>query len=109
MAYDAIPDNKVHGANMGPIWGRQDPGGPHVGPMNFAIWGCLDDASGVWARSSLARSITCLPNIILYAVANVWINIGNILKGRHVYKQFSNDCISCVDFFDKNETFFKVC
>ena len=28
-----IPDtfcSKVHGANMGPIWGRQDPGGPHV-------------------------------------------------------------------------------
>ena len=23
---------------MGPIWGRQDPGGPHVGPMNFVIW-----------------------------------------------------------------------
>ena len=20
------------------IWGRQDPGGPHVGPMNIAIW-----------------------------------------------------------------------
>ena len=33
------PDDKVHGANMGPIWGRQDPGGPHVDPMNFAIWG----------------------------------------------------------------------
>ena len=32
------PDNKVHGANMGPIWGRQDPGGPHVDPMNFVIW-----------------------------------------------------------------------
>ena len=31
------PDSKVHGANMGPIWGRQDPGGVHVGPMNFAI------------------------------------------------------------------------
>ena len=28
------PDSKVHGTNMGPIWGRQDPGGP----MNFAIW-----------------------------------------------------------------------
>ena len=26
------------GPNMGPIWGRQDPGEPHVGPMNFAIW-----------------------------------------------------------------------
>ena len=35
------PNSKVHGANMGPIWGRQDPGSPHVGPMNFAIWGLL--------------------------------------------------------------------
>ena len=31
-------DNKVRRANMGSIWGRQDPGGPKVGPMNFAIW-----------------------------------------------------------------------
>ena len=23
---------------MGPIWGRQDPGGPHAGHMNFSIW-----------------------------------------------------------------------
>ena len=23
---------------MDPIWGRQDPGGPYVGPMNCAIW-----------------------------------------------------------------------
>ena len=23
------PDSKVPGANMGPIWGIQDPGGPH--------------------------------------------------------------------------------
>ena len=30
-------DSKVHGANMGLIWGPQDPGGPHVDPMNFAI------------------------------------------------------------------------
>ena len=33
------PDSKVHRANMGPIWGRQDPGGPHDGPMNLAIRG----------------------------------------------------------------------
>ena len=32
------PDSKVHGANMGSIWGRQDPGGPHAGPVNFSIW-----------------------------------------------------------------------
>ena len=23
---------------MGPTWGQQDPGGPHVGHMNLAIW-----------------------------------------------------------------------
>ena len=32
------PNSKVHGAHMGPIWSRQDPGGPHVGPKDFAIW-----------------------------------------------------------------------
>ena len=32
------PDSKVHGANMGSIRGRQDSGGPHVGPLNYAIW-----------------------------------------------------------------------
>ena len=37
----AVPDSKVNGANMGLIWGRQDQGGPHVGPMNLAIWGIL--------------------------------------------------------------------
>ena len=39
------PDNKVHEAYMGPTWGRQDPGGPKVGPMNLALrdccWGVL--------------------------------------------------------------------
>ena len=40
-------DNKAHGANIGLIWGRQDPGGPHVGPMNFAIWGTAEN-SRVW-------------------------------------------------------------
>ena len=37
-AAGTYPDSKVHGANMGPIWGRQDPGGPHVGPINFVVW-----------------------------------------------------------------------
>ena len=35
---EGYPDSKINGTNMGPIWGRQDPDGPHVGPMNFAIW-----------------------------------------------------------------------
>ena len=38
LQFHTNPDSKVHEANMGPIWGRQDPGGPHVGPINFVIW-----------------------------------------------------------------------
>ena len=34
----SIPDSKVHGANMGSTWDRQDPGGTQVGHMSFAIW-----------------------------------------------------------------------
>ena len=34
---DVIPDNKVHGYNMGPTWVLSTPDGPHVGPMNLAI------------------------------------------------------------------------
>ena len=33
------PDSKVHVTNMGPIWGRHDPDGPHDGPMDFALRG----------------------------------------------------------------------
>ena len=36
----SFPDSKVYGANMEPIWDRQDPGGPHVGPMSLVIWVC---------------------------------------------------------------------
>ena len=34
---EVIPESKIHGANVGPTWGRQDPGGPHVGHANLAI------------------------------------------------------------------------
>ena len=35
---DNYPDSKVPVAKMGPTWDRQDPGGPHVGHRNLAIW-----------------------------------------------------------------------
>ena len=45
------PDSKVHVANMGPIWDRQDPGWPHVGPTNLAIWVCIaTDISSIALR-----------------------------------------------------------
>ena len=38
-----FPDSNAYGANMGPTWGRQDPGGPHVGTMNLAIWVAINN------------------------------------------------------------------
>ena len=54
-----IPDNKVHGANMGPIWGRQDPIGPHVGPMNFAIWDTTEPTESPYELSVSILQIAC--------------------------------------------------
>ena len=39
---------------MGPTWGRQDPGGPHVGPMNLAIRVCYKN---VRLKSEMAMPI----------------------------------------------------
>ena len=39
ISFYVCPDSKVHGANMKPTWGRQDPRGPHVGhDVNLDIW-----------------------------------------------------------------------
>ena len=34
---------------MGPTWGRQDLGGPHVGPMNLAVWVVI--SKGTYGKS----------------------------------------------------------
>ena len=83
------PESKVHGANMGPNWGRQDLGGPHIGPMTFAIW----DGFGFWCsawmfvtRCSLAAPYgvsqfrnqpSVRPGTIMWTAANL-LKIGNI-------------------------------
>ena len=61
------PDSKVPETNMGPIWGRQDPGGPHVGPMNFAMWECM--LIRWWIQI-----VTCIVLVILalYAIMSYW-------------------------------------
>ena len=55
------PDSKVHGANMRPIWGRQDLGGSHVGPMNLAIWGLMRIGTGnKIEKKNMAPTVHCL-------------------------------------------------
>ena len=45
---DVLPESTFHGAKMGPSWDRQDPVGPHVGPMNFDIWAVSRIVSRWW-------------------------------------------------------------
>ena len=80
---DAIPDSKVYGANMGPTWGRQDPGGPHGGLMNLAIWHYGQLWHNIWMMShepwgiSLHWILNCLSKSLFKLSANkslkLWI------------------------------------
>ena len=54
------PDSKVYGAIMGPTWGQQVPGGPHVGPMNIAIWEVMNK---IW-------TVTIMDELIILT----WVN-----------------------------------
>ena len=74
---DVCPDNNVNGANMGPTWGRQDPGGPHDGPMNFVIWVATIIALEVPVQAmywTWTCSLLCLliPWYICYQVPLYW-------------------------------------
>ena len=45
--------SKVHGANMGPNWVLSAPDGPHVGPMNLAIWVGIPIIKKRWTHDHL--------------------------------------------------------
>ena len=52
-------DSKVHGANMDPPWGRQDPGRPHVDPMSLVIRVSLSNLGKLFQYHSVAQSYRC--------------------------------------------------
>ena len=76
------PDSKVHGANMGPTWVLSSPGGPHVGPMNLAIWESMNRVDMYVASRTCGhqgvgsynehRGIVWLPWLLLYH-SQAWI------------------------------------
>ena len=103
-------DNKVHGANMGPIWGRQDPGRPHVGTMNFAIWVIMDfgfnwsqtvfltyayfisiahnpdwQIEGVQCSKLYIRESNCCRKTLLYAWRVILRNYGGWIKWANIF------------------------
>ena len=63
--FQYFPDSKVHRANKGPIFGRQDPGGPHIGHMNLVIWvikPSFNDCCDVLQVSYLSKWSIILPH-----------------------------------------------
>ena len=56
------PGSKVHGANMGPTWGRQVPCGPYVGHVNLAIWAVHQTSQG----ESVAAGLTADPLYLVH-------------------------------------------
>ena len=67
------PDSKVRGANMGPIWGRQDPGGPHVGRSNLAIW--KDTFTTVEIQIWLSDLILGINPVRIFCAWSIWVEV----------------------------------
>ena len=87
MLAPSIPDSKIRGANMGPIWGRQDPGGPHVGPMNFVLW----DAMGHYS--------------LFYSSGYSRVALVTGGENRHVSLSFDvcyHQCKNCTRYYHEN-------
>ena len=57
---------------MGPICGRQDPGGPHVGPMNFAIWVGICKHCDAIAQSAQKKLVSQYDSMHVY-LYYIWL------------------------------------
>ena len=84
---DISPDNKVHWANMGPIWVLSAPDGSHVGPMNLSI------------RVSLM--VMGMPHGI-----STWCSFGHAVgKCRHILRDINNYCVDLTCLKCKGHSF----
>ena len=56
---------------MGSFWGRQDPGGPHFGPMNFAMWDIVSTLeTDDFATQRASASKHCIHLVLAYSCAS---------------------------------------
>ena len=78
-SYINIPESKVGEANVGTIWGREDPGRPHLGPMNLAI----RDVKGI-IRVGLSVELPCngIQGLIAQKTIYLFVTMGKISKSN---------------------------
>ena len=59
LLFRTFPDNKPHGANMGPTLVPSAPDGSHVGPMNLAIWVIMRLLVTLWRTLAKRTHLRC--------------------------------------------------
>ena len=73
---------------MGPIWGRQDPGGHHVDPINFAILVCTQDSQFkwyTWWHILGACALSPILNTIFFAQQNTVLSVFRCCYTHTIY------------------------
>ena len=85
MIFHTDPDNKVHGANMGPTWVLSAPDGPHVGPMNLAIRG--EEQSHVL---KMEQYVCLLHDICMYVLCMITEYIYLYKQTEHAWWEYVN-------------------
>ena len=98
---------------MGPTWSpsgadRTDPCGPHVGPINFAIWGTkLSTQSLVkypwWIRISYRYSIVCMPNDSRSAGESDIAPFSQMLPIKWIWFKKNWICIKSIPIFNVHQ------
>ena len=86
------PDSMVHVANMGPTWGRRDPGGPHVGPLTFVIWvvnNVIDRRTVSWLFCMIYLYYRVQPICFGSHTAFPWVHVCHILVTSMFTKHLS--------------------
>ena len=91
--YPTRPDNKLHGANMGPTWVLSAPDGPHVGPMILAT------------QLDYGVCIHCMMHIwwwmVVIMVDSLCHSDANMIKVNSLYP--GDACMIIVDCFCPND------
>ena len=70
---------------MGPTWGRQDPGGPHVDPMNFAIW----DVPACIISLQICAYLHCIITYMYLHYISIYMCLPTLYHYRCVYLHYS--------------------
>ena len=82
MHFRGFPENKAHGANMGPTWVLLAPDGPHVGPMKLAIRVVSISISDLWIHCKTYAFQTALLYRLPWALRRHGTLLSYLICGR---------------------------